>query len=405
MWVDSLCIIQDSSSEWATEAAKMSGIYLRSLLTISLTASASVESGCFNQVSQRIVESEHFQEQWVTIDTRLRDGRPSRLYIHPVNAMAKPPKLFEDEIRNGALGQRAWVLQEHILPQRTLYVTSKQLLWECRHCRLSEDNFPQQQRDRLYPICDYGFALDATAVIEMWYKRVVEDYTRRQLTYENDKLIAISALARATYLNRHVDYIAGLWRDCLVPGLLWARSSPGLKSKTYSCPTWSWASQNSAVTYKYATPERDRLQPSESLPRIHNVYWDTKPENPFGDVLFAHIDLETTIALGTILRDNTFSAWLCSGDTNGNQTLIIPGSGQNETLCESAVMDDADRGGRNVVVANMGHCFLLLEPPNLSSEEYCRVGLAAPESYETVRGETDMDDMTRGWTQRKFRLR
>lgn len=54
----------------------------------------------------------------------------------------------------------------------------------------------------------------------MWYERVIEDYTRRQLTYENDKLVAISALARATYLNRHIDYVAGLWRDCIVPGLL-----------------------------------------------------------------------------------------------------------------------------------------------------------------------------------------
>lgn len=402
LWVDSLCIIQDSPSDWAAEAAKMSGIYLGSLLTISLSASISAESGCFNNVSQRIVESENFG--WITIDTRLRDGRSSRLYI---TALTSASKLFENEVRDGVLAQRAWVLQEHILPKRTLYITSKQLLWECGHCRLSEDNFPQQQTDRLYPICDYDFPLDAEAIIEMWYKRVVEDYTRRQLTYEKDKLVAISALARATFLNRHTGYVAGLWRDCIVPGLLWRRSGPGHKSRTYSCPSWSWASQNSAVRYDYAIPSNFTPRPSESFPRVENVSWDTMPDNPFGDVLFAYVDLDTTITLGTVLRDNTFNdLFYPYKDDYEQQTVIIPGPGPNGTLCVGAAMDDADGGGRNVAVANMGHCLLLLEPPSLNSKEYHRIGIVL---FNLVNHNLDhrlvnMDDISRGWTQRTIRL-
>lgn len=403
LWVDSLCIIQDSTSDWAAEAAKMSGIYLGSLLTISLSASISAESGCFNNASQRCVESEYFQKRWFELDTRFRDGRSSRLYIQKVPCDI-PPLMFENEVRRGVLGQRAWALQEHIMPKRTLYVTSKQLLWECGHCRLSEDNFPQLQGDWLYPIFDYRFALDATAIIEMWYKRVVEDYTRRQLTYEQDKLIAISALARATYSNRHIAYVAGLWRDCIVPGLLWRRSGPGCKSKTYSCPTWSWASQNSAVSYKYAAPFVNTSGPSESFPRLQDVSWATKPENPFGDVLFAYVDLDTTIALGSVLRDNTFYE-LRYQEHDAEQTIILPGPAQNGTLCADATMDDADGGGRNVVVANMGHCLLLLEPPNLDSEEYRRVGIAVIHA-ETSPDEdfVNIDEVSFGWTQRTIRL-
>lgn len=402
LWVDSLCIIQDSPSDWAAEAAKMSSIYLGSLLTISLSASVSAESGCFNHEAQRIVD--FGDSNWTTIDTSMKDGRSSRLYIASSRSLIDS-SLFDDEVLRGVLGQRAWALQEHIMPQRTLYITSKQLLWECRHCRLSEDNHPQDQGDFLYPICNYGFPLDATAIIEMWYRRVVEDYTRRQLTYRKDKLVAISALARATYLNRHVGYVAGLWRDCIVPGLLWYRSGPGCKSKTYSCPTWSWASQDSPVAYRFATPSDREPAPSESYPRVQNVSWDTKPENPFGDVLSAHIDLDTTIALGTVLRDNALGEsrhWISLYKT---QTLIIPGFSQNEIPCANAIMDDANQGGRNVVIANMGHCFLLLEPPSLSSEEYRRVGIAIPNvSPWNNEPQLHMDNLTRGWTQRTIRL-
>lgn len=142
IWADSLCIIQDSQFEWAAEAAKMSGIYMGSLLTISMSASVSSESGCFNYVSQRLVESGQFQREWLTIGTKLREGRPSSLYITDYSSNSY---LFDDEVRRGVLGRRAWALQEHIMSQRTLCVTSKQLLWECRHCRLSEDDFPQRQ--------------------------------------------------------------------------------------------------------------------------------------------------------------------------------------------------------------------------------------------------------------------
>lgn len=399
LWVDSLCIIQDSPSDWAAEAAKMSGIYLGSLLTISLSTSVSAESGCFNNVSQAVVEDEEYDH--ATIDSRFKDGRSSRLYI---TRYPRHLSLFDDEVRHGVLAERAWALQEHIMPQRTLYFTSKQLLWECKHCRLSEDKYPQRQADRLYPILDYGFRLDATAIVEMWYQRVVQDYTRRQLTYEKDKLIAISALARATYINRQVDYVAGLWRDCIVPGLLWARKGPGSKSRTYSCPTWSWASQNSAVAYLFPTPSMYTAKPSVLLPRVQDVSWATKPENPFGDVLFAHVDLETTIALVTVLRDDAFIEWQPLIGTYETQTLIILGRGQAGPICAFATMDDADRGGRNVLAANMGHCFLLLEPPSLNSREYRRVGIAAVYSSPQYGKWACMDDISCGWTQRTIRL-
>lgn len=77
--------------------------------------------------------------------------------------------------------------------------------------------------------------------------------------------------------------------------------------------------------------------------------WETKPENPFGDVLFAHVDLDTTIAPGRVLRDDAFHAAKYKELAQGeSQTLVIPECSQIITLCASAAMDDADGGSQHL---------------------------------------------------------
>jgi hypothetical protein len=47
LWVDSLCILQDSKSDWETEVAKMGDYYRLSWLTIATGMSADGLKGCF----------------------------------------------------------------------------------------------------------------------------------------------------------------------------------------------------------------------------------------------------------------------------------------------------------------------------------------------------------------------
>jgi hypothetical protein len=81
-----------------------------------------------------------------------------------------------------------------------------------------------------------------------WYQ-VVAEYSGRNLTYATDRLLAVSSLAHE--MGRILDdaYVAGLWRQDLVRGLLWAtlrhmnhdyrRAHPPM---LYVAPSWSWAS-------------------------------------------------------------------------------------------------------------------------------------------------------------------
>jgi hypothetical protein len=385
IWIDGLCIVQDDGDDWAKESAKMSGIYLGSVLTIAVASSSSVDEGCFNTNSQPTVKSAQFHEHWTAVSGTLEDGRRSCLHVSMKNSMIGSPfHMYSDEVLNSPLATRAWTLQEQILPRRTLYYTSKQLLWKCTHCIINEENFPQLQSQELqsqdlYPIMDFDAPLIPEAIDQLWCNGLVEHYSTRNLSFGSDKLVAISALAKATYLNRHVDYVAGLWKDCILSGTLWHRRSPGCKNKTYPCPSWSWASQDSAISYFWAS--KRPYYASTFTPKVVDISWKPDAANPFGNVTSACIYLDTRIGLGTVARD-LFLGTPPRPEGNIGQSLVLSVPGSTNLWYAEAIMDDEGMSGGPVTIATMLGCranapvFLLLSPPDLDADEYRRVGIA-----------------------------
>jgi hypothetical protein len=55
LWIDSLCIIQDSKSDWGKEAGRKAEVYQNSWLTVSATRSTSPTSGCFNSPENQVI--------------------------------------------------------------------------------------------------------------------------------------------------------------------------------------------------------------------------------------------------------------------------------------------------------------------------------------------------------------
>ncbi|KAI0862972.1 heterokaryon incompatibility protein-domain-containing protein [Xylaria cubensis] len=399
IWIDALCIIQDSTLDWAREAAKMGGIYFGSVVTITASASTSAYQGAFNSQSQRTCDADKFDDL-VTIEGCLRDGRRSRLYILPYGSDA--PDVYDDEVIKAPLSKRAWTYQEFALPQRTLYCTSKQLFWECTHCRLSEDNFPQAPRQRPYPIPEFEYTLEPERIAEYWYIGAVQEYSRRQMTFGKDKLVAISALARATYHNRPADYIAGLWRDSLLSGLKWIRDGQGSKSKSMAYPSCSNGSFSDSV--------EDRIP--DALPRIAGVNWEPDPVNPFGDVRSAYIDFHTKVGAGVVLRDYFNNDHMFYGWGN-NQALMIPyvrNNGVADWLFAEAIMDSSGLPGGPVTVAllqelfSSTHIFFLLEKLHVNANEYKRVGIGILQSKHISLSEMENSEYAKGWAEETIRL-
>ena len=47
LWIDSLCIIQDSQSDWAQESSRMGSIYGNAIFNIAATALSHCQGGCY----------------------------------------------------------------------------------------------------------------------------------------------------------------------------------------------------------------------------------------------------------------------------------------------------------------------------------------------------------------------
>jgi len=94
--------------------------------------------------------------------------------------------------------------------------------------------------------------------VDVW-SEVVEHYSGRRLTYMSDKLIALSSLAHDMKEKINGNYLAGIWKEELVWGLLWECFTIGMKirysyiapsrCKIYRAPSWSWAAGDGAVEW------------------------------------------------------------------------------------------------------------------------------------------------------------
>lgn len=79
----------------------------------------------------------------------------------------------------------------------------------------------------------------------------VQHYSQLNLTYEKDRLPAISALAqRLQPLRDDHTYIAGMWSKSLNRDLIWrVRQGPPQPRPNTKHPTWSWASVKQGIIW------------------------------------------------------------------------------------------------------------------------------------------------------------
>ncbi|RSL71758.1 hypothetical protein CEP53_001373 [Fusarium sp. AF-6] len=129
IWVDSICIIQNSAQDWRTEAAKMGDVYAGAFLTIAATGSNSGDGGCFH-------------ERDPVVFNRCEIGVSSVDELMPVRRYICQDDLTD--LRHGVdiapLNRRGWVLQERLLSRRILHFGSTMLYWECGQRAASEMN-------------------------------------------------------------------------------------------------------------------------------------------------------------------------------------------------------------------------------------------------------------------------
>ena len=260
LWIDSLCIIQDSKEDWNVESSLMTQVYGGCVLNLAATSSNDCTGGLFQSRPPSYLGS-----RFISVES-MTDGLKSYYQLWDQNVW---PAGFE----SAKLNTRAWVMQERLLSPRTLGFAKAQLFWECR-CNHSSEEFPfgypselfeRRQRDfpqpgiqdklKTYSLshhADSRFEDDHARRLSLAWHNLVMHYSRNEMTYEQDKLPAISGLASLFAQQLCADYLAGLWRSTLLSDLLW-EASPGDSAMNrpleYRAPSWSWASVNCPVKY------------------------------------------------------------------------------------------------------------------------------------------------------------
>jgi hypothetical protein len=284
LWIDVLCIIQDSPSDWETEAASMTSVYSNSACSIAFLFPPGEDliqtredpramSPCIIRKATETSEGIYIVASGTR---RLPDSTDVGQYTHESRL----------DYHEWPISQRAWTFQEHLLSPRTVFYGHQTIMWECmeefcdelagswlpkaetrffnhgprtynrkitQKSHLSSSHTPRSC-DSSRSSADYKSALD---YIQNW-KDLVLEYRARSITVPSDRPMAFAGVARAFQNETKMTYLAGVWAEFPTEVLLWTvdpepfvRCKDGCKLPwsheirepgSKMAPSWSWLS-------------------------------------------------------------------------------------------------------------------------------------------------------------------
>jgi len=119
-------------------------------------------------------------------------------------------------------------------------------------------------------------------------RTIVEDFSKRKFTVSQDRLPALSTIAKEYAIESNDRYLAGIWEASLSNGLSWRGYSrtQNRYSQDYIAPSWSWASYNGGVCLNITEIFYELLM------KIHSCSVNHVSDSPFGIVSGGELVLE-----------------------------------------------------------------------------------------------------------------
>ncbi|KAL9096633.1 MAG: hypothetical protein Q9165_001120 [Trypethelium subeluteriae] len=322
IWIDALCIMQDSPDDWAQQAPLVPNIYGNADLTLVAGRSDDARNGFF-------------------LPNPVPDTPPVRLTYDMSEMITSHCWISLERSRDiGPTSDRGWCYQEALMSRRLVMFGMQQLSFRCHECQMFEDgdvvsvgdtkawfnhtfnagffrhepidnsspgqdikNFYQPIRyiDSIESALGHAGPLNAVTILEHWYTIVME-YSQRGFYDPRDIHAALSgaALFIQKAIAKHMEhgterYMAGLWEMDMVRGLLWTGSRlqdarlQALKPATLRegravrrAPSWSWMALEGPIEY----------QMSRGAPRckpacLDGRTWSSQPDS-WGPLLVGH---------------------------------------------------------------------------------------------------------------------
>ena len=207
LWIDSLCILQDSKDDWIEQAAQMGSVYRNSAMTIAALGAKNSQDGCY------------------------------------LDREFKVPNLD----RASPLHSRAWAVQERCLSTRTLNFGVNEISWDCIEWKASEShpmmvptNAEESLKRRFHDILN--FATDGWRWRYHWIRdwwEFVQVYTACDLTFATDRWPAFQGLSTEIQRERKKTLLHGLWLHRLVDELMWSVTRQEQYRLNVDAPSWT----------------------------------------------------------------------------------------------------------------------------------------------------------------------
>jgi hypothetical protein len=258
VWIDSLCIIQDSPEDWSREASLMGDVYRGAYCTIAAVSAFDSMTTLFTKTTPL-----------AALDCIIKDPNPflgGKMIVYPHSTAT--PKLLQTPLYT-----RAWVLQERLLSPKILEFTNLGIRWHCRG-NMVENLYPSFSEvsdtpsraigvgvalhwRHLLSISAYNLGSDVRSVGIIAWMEILRSYHYMKLTRESDRPHAIKGLITFVQQRTGLSFIEGVCEDAFPYSILWMkdrapdRDTEFRKRAILSSPSWSCAFR---CAYRYWGP-------------------------------------------------------------------------------------------------------------------------------------------------------
>ncbi|KAF4627371.1 hypothetical protein G7Y89_g10785 [Cudoniella acicularis] len=232
LWVDSLCIVQNSKRSWNLNSRVMNLIYGNAFLTICAADGNDAWFGL-----KALDSSAHSISQYI------EECAPGvRLMVS---------QLAETGINASVWNTRAWTFQERLLSRRCLIFTEGRVFFQCRSATMSEDLVSESH--------GAGWSLDLAKALPQIlheldrrpirvYMNCMSRYSERNLTQPKDILAAFNGVSNLISGVMKAPFIFGLPSSHFDLALLWEPlqsvsrrvQEEGQDFQDLAFPSWSW---------------------------------------------------------------------------------------------------------------------------------------------------------------------
>lgn len=265
VWIDSLCIIQGDERDWQRESTKMYSVYSNAYITFAAAAAHDCHDGLFSRRAPGSL---------VPLLSLVFRGRPYHVQAYSVPDERQGFEMVDEGTYvhpSYPLLNRAWCFQERLVSPRVLFFGVYELILECpteRSCEEDTYSPPSWHEwndlgwERWETLMHkYSISTGGDQRMAFHWFQIIQPYNNLELSEPTDRLIAIAAIAqRFARYNPDDEYICGLWKSCILEGLILRHHAkqnmtgphidhgPSIMVQSnYVAPSWSWASVRGIV--------------------------------------------------------------------------------------------------------------------------------------------------------------